>query len=45
MDEIRNLPHDLDEGMVLKMGGRYYTGNEALNVLALLSERRVCSAG
>ena len=40
VDEIRNLPHDLDEGMVLKMSGRYYTGHEALNVLALLSERR-----
>ena len=40
VEEIRNLPHSLDEGMVLKMGGRYYIGHEALNVLALLSERR-----
>lgn len=38
VEEIRNLPHSLNEGMVLKMGGRYYIGHEALNVLALLSE-------
>ena len=40
VDEIRNLPHDLDDGMVLKMDGRYYIGHEALHVLALLSEKR-----
>lgn len=40
VEEIRNLPHSLNEGMVLKMSGRYYIGHEALNVLALLSERR-----
>ena len=40
VEEIRNLPHSLNEGMVLKIGGRYYIGHEALNVLALLSESR-----
>ena len=40
VEEIRNLRHDLDEGMVLKMNGRYYRGHEALNSLALLSENR-----
>ena len=37
VDEIRSLPHDLDDGMVVKIGERYYIGHEALNVLALLS--------
>ena len=40
VEEIRNLPHDLNEGMVLKLNGRYYIGHRALNVLALLSEKR-----
>ena len=40
IEEIRNLPHDLNDGMVLKMNGRYYIGHEALNMLALLSEKR-----
>ena len=40
VDEIRNLPHDLNNGMVLKINGRHYIGHEALNVLALLSEKR-----
>ena len=40
VDEVRDLPHDLNDGMVLKMHGRYYIGHEALNVLALISDRR-----
>lgn len=40
VDEIRNLPYDLNEGMVLKMNGRYHFGADALNALALLSARR-----
>lgn len=40
VDEVRGLPHDLDQGMVLKLDGRYHVGHEALNVLALLSEKR-----
>lgn len=40
VDEVRELPHDLNDGMVLKMHGRYYIGHEALNVLALVSEKR-----
>ena len=40
VEEVRSLPHDLDQGMVLKIDGRYYVGHEALNVLALLSEKR-----
>ena len=40
VEEIMALPYDLDKGMVLKMNGRYYMGDDALNMLALLSERR-----
>lgn len=40
VEEVRDMPHDLDQGMVLKMNGRYYVGHKALNVLALLSEKR-----
>ena len=40
VEDIRNLPHNLNEGMVVKVNGRYYIGHEALNVLALLSENR-----
>ena len=39
VNEIRKLPHNLDEGMVLKMDGRFYVGHQALNALALLSDR------
>jgi predicted DCC family thiol-disulfide oxidoreductase YuxK len=37
VDEMREAGLDLNEGMVLKMGDRYYCGAEALNVLAALS--------
>lgn len=40
VEEIMALPYNLDKGMVLKMNGRYYMGDDALNMLALLSERR-----
>jgi len=40
VEEVRDLPQDLNDGMVLKMHGRYYIGHEALNVLALISEKR-----
>ena len=40
VEEIRNLPHDLDQGMVAVVDGSYYVGHEALNVLALLAENR-----
>ena len=40
VEEIKNLPYDLNDGMVLKMDGRYYFGSDALHVLALLSEKR-----
>ncbi len=40
VDEIMDLGHDLDKGMVLKMGGSYYVGDDALYMLALLSRRR-----
>ena len=39
VEEIENLPYDLNDGMVLKMDGRYYLGSEALHMLALLSGR------
>ena len=37
VDEVRRLPHDLNDGMVVKIGDRHYVGHEALHVLALLS--------
>ena len=37
VDEIRARGLDLDEGMVLKLGDRYYHGADCINVLALLS--------
>ena len=40
VEEIRNLPHDLNQGMALKLKGRYYLGSDALHALALLSGRR-----
>ena len=40
VEEVRSLPHDLNQAMVLKLDGRYYVGHEALNILALLSEKR-----
>lgn len=40
VEEVRALPHDLNKGMVLKMNGRFHRGDEALHVLALLSDRR-----
>ena len=40
VDEVRVLAHDLNDGMALKMGGRWHFGNDALHMLALLSDRR-----
>lgn len=40
VDEVRRLPHDLNDGMVVRIGGRHYVGHEALHVLALLSTDR-----
>jgi predicted DCC family thiol-disulfide oxidoreductase YuxK len=37
VDEIRAAELDLDEGMVLKVDGRLYHGDECLHRLALLS--------
>lgn len=39
VEEIENLSYDLNDGMVLKMDGRYYFGSEAFHMLALLSGR------
>ena len=39
VEEIGNLPCDLNDGMVLKMDGRYYFGSDAFHMLALLSGR------
>ena len=38
--EVRDLPHNLDDGMALKLNGRYYRGAEALHRLAWQSDRR-----
>ncbi len=40
VEEVRSLPHDLNDGMVVKIDRRYFVGHQALNVLALLSENR-----
>ena len=40
VEEIRRLAHDLNDGMVVKVGERFYIGHEALNVLALLCDSR-----
>ncbi len=40
VEEVRRLPHDLNDGMVVKIGDQHFVGHEALNVLALLSTNR-----
>ncbi len=40
VEEVRALHYDLDDGMALKIGGRWRFGSDALNTLALLSSRR-----
>jgi hypothetical protein len=37
--EVTRSGLDLDEGMVLKLGGRLYHGADCLNMMALLSTR------
>ena len=37
VDELQRAGLDLDEGMVLKLGGRYYHGADCIHALALLS--------
>ena len=37
VDELQRAGLDLDEGMVLKVGGRYYHGADCIHALALLS--------
>jgi len=39
IDEITNLGLDVDQGMVLKMGGQLYYGSDAIHALALISSR------
>ena len=39
LDEITELGLDIDQGMVLKMGGQLYYGSEAMHALALISSR------
>ena len=38
-EEIRQAGLDLDDGMVVKTGGRLYHGGDCLHVLAMLSTR------
>ena len=40
VEEVKALPHDLNEGMVLKINGRFLRGEAALHALALLSDGR-----
>ncbi len=40
VEEVRRLPHNLNDAMVVKIGEQYYVGHEALRVLALLAEGR-----
>ena len=37
VEEIEELSHDLNDGIVLKMGGRYHVGGDAFRMLARLS--------
>lgn len=39
MDEITERRLDIDQGMVLKMGGDLYYGSDAIHALALISSR------
>ena len=39
MKEITALGLDIDQGMVLKMGGEFYYGSDAIHTLALISSR------
>jgi predicted DCC family thiol-disulfide oxidoreductase YuxK len=39
VDEITQAGLDLDQGMVVKMGGRLYYGANAIHILALVSSR------
>jgi len=39
LDEITKLGLDIDQGMVLKMGGQFYYGSDAIHALALISSR------
>ena len=39
MDEITRKGLDIDQGMVLKMGGQMYYGADAIHALALISSR------
>lgn len=37
VDEVLGAGFDLDEGMVLKLGGRYYHGSDCIHMLGALS--------
>lgn len=39
MEEITAAGMDIDQGMVLKMGGEIYYGSDAIHALALISSR------
>lgn len=39
MQEITTAGLEIDDGMVLKMGGRLYYGADAINALAMISSR------
>ncbi len=40
VDEVRARGFDLDAGMVVKLGGRYFHGADAMNVMAMLGSDR-----
>ena len=39
MKEITSQGHDIDQGMILKMGGQLYYGADAMHALALIGSR------
>ena len=39
MNEITSMGMDIDQGMVLKMGGQFYYGADAIHALALISSK------
>ena len=43
VEEVRRLGYDVDEGMVLKLNGRYYHGADCIHALALLTTGQAAS--
>ena len=42
MDELTQAGHNIDQGMVLKIGDSLYYGSDAIHTIALISSRSGC---